>query len=438
MSRSSGIKPYLEKAKTAFPNMMRRVTKTARDWGVKERHSEKIKPYLMDPDLSYPAMDDFVPTPLSLEFPNIHGEDWTNIEAFGEEAYKFQCIVHLAASTMTGSRACQRPVTAKYGAWTKLGDGGVNNWRFYAIEPYAIGDAKEAGTDITSRLDIKCSDDNCLGNELTVLPSCGSWSPIIEEFSGGKTTGADSYIWLKGVYTDKGQAGGEYYHPLMRKMITIEAGRSVCDAQTNVRCGICPVDPVLTFDDDSTLDVIAPGADLTMYILGGLAPFAWTVSGLGYTLGSASTTGRNNTLTSADGVCDTDYGPIATVTVTDVCGTSVNFKIRNTGGQFVFDSTMCGVGQSYTWECFGTIQGIARYAIRMKAAVGTTCLGGESYPCCADSIANRVLYGFGGKDVCGGTCGSEWGLGAPHTNVCFHWDGTQGWAIWIWKETWAC
>jgi hypothetical protein len=98
--------------------------------------------------------------------------------------------------------------------------------------------------------------------------------------------------------------------------------------------GGCPPVTPFTFDDASTPDTIAPGGTITMYVLGGSGPFDWTTSSLGYTLGSAQTTARNNTLTSASGTCGVQHAPTANIKVTDFCGTEVDFKIRNTGGQW--------------------------------------------------------------------------------------------------------
>jgi len=55
------------------------------------------------------------------------------------------------------------------------------------------------------------------------------------------------------------------------------------------------------FDDASTPDTIAPGGSITMYVSGGCPPYNWSVSGTGYTLDKASTTGLSNGLNCASG-----------------------------------------------------------------------------------------------------------------------------------------
>lgn len=52
-----------------------------------------------------------------------------------------------------------------------------------------------------------------------------------------------------------------------------------------------------------------------IYVAGGIPPYTWEVSGIGFTLGAAQTQGTSNTLIAA---AWTD--PTATVTITDICG----------------------------------------------------------------------------------------------------------------------
>lgn len=57
----------------------------------------------------------------------------------------------------------------------------------------------------------------------------------------------------------------------------------------------------LAFDDDSTPDTISPGESAILYITGGVPPFDWTVSGVGFSLGQSQTTQRSNILSCAPG-----------------------------------------------------------------------------------------------------------------------------------------
>lgn len=108
-------------------------------------------------------------------------------------------------------------------------------------------------------------------------------------------------------------------------------------------------DPAMTFDDDNTSDTIDPGDSIELYVLDGCPDFTWEVSGLGYSISgesgspaTAETSERNATLNCVGGTCGVDYDTYCTVTVTDRCGTSVEFVIKNTAGSW----------GNYVEECF--------------------------------------------------------------------------------------
>ncbi len=111
---------------------------------------------------------------------------------------------------------------------------------------------------------------------------------------------------------------------------------TVVDGESNSVSGPCGTSS-FAFDNSSTSDTIAPGATVSIYVTGGVGPYAWSVVGTGYTLGSATTPDGTvvNTLISASGSCGVQYAPYAVVTVVDACGDSIEFDIRNTGGQWV-------------------------------------------------------------------------------------------------------
>jgi hypothetical protein len=320
-SKSAGIKPYLEKQKTAFPDMMRRYTQAARDWDQKEAHSENIKPYLFDQDVPYPEIDYIFPTPFSLEFPGFSSEEWTNIGEPGEESWRFQCIIHCKHTTKPNG--CPEPVKCWYGAWTAEADGNPDGWKFFDSD----------GNNITEEVKLKWHPEAGFNGELWVLPKTGSWHDLLN--------GESETITAR--YLDKGQKEGKYFHPIIKKWITIAGGRSTCDTRVLVRCKDCPVDPVLTFDDASTPNTITPGNYITLYISDGLAPFQWTVSGTGYTLSTHETVDHHNTLYCASGTCGDDYDPSAYITVVDACGTEVEFAIQSTGGSWD-NATVCFAG----------------------------------------------------------------------------------------------
>ena len=76
-----------------------------------------------------------------------------------------------------------------------------------------------------------------------------------------------------------------------------------------------------------------PQDDPSMYLL------KWAVSGIGFSLENVTTQGFTNTLYADETACG-----LATITVTDYCGTSITGYVRGTTGQWVFKSNTCGLG----------------------------------------------------------------------------------------------
>jgi len=127
-----------------------------------------------------------------------------------------------------------------------------------------------------------------------------------------------------------------------------DAAGNQCTEDIRIVCNKnCCTDPgyiVMTFDDAITADTIAQSSNITVYVKNGCPPYAWSVTGTGYSMASPTTTAVNNVL-SADG---TACG-VATVTITDDCGTSVAAYILCTTGNFHQDcyETAPYVGTSF-------------------------------------------------------------------------------------------
>jgi hypothetical protein len=86
----------------------------------------------------------------------------------------------------------------------------------------------------------------------------------------------------------------------------------------------------LRADEENNPETIAPGTSQDIFVLGGVAPYVWSVSGgLGHSISSVTGTGQNALVASA-GSC----GP-ATVVCTDACGESVEMLVRNVSGVWV-------------------------------------------------------------------------------------------------------
>ena len=81
---------------------------------------------------------------------------------------------------------------------------------------------------------------------------------------------------------------------------TDQLGHQCCQG-VDIECEACDCAAADPFIADITPETIAPGGDATIGIAGGCPPYSWTISGLGYTLASATTTGLTNTITSPSG-----------------------------------------------------------------------------------------------------------------------------------------
>jgi hypothetical protein len=142
----------------------------------------------------------------------------------------------------------------------------------------------------------------------------------------------------------------------------------------------------MTFDDATTPDTIARSNSITITMLNGCGNYTWTVTGTGFTLGTAVTVGPTNTLTASGSAC----GP-ATVTCVDKCGTSKTAVIRCTTGSWGGNVTGCasgmtpGAGDYFAcapWDCWHATVG-KYHQHQTTEGAGGNCEGGhEGADCC--------------------------------------------------------
>ena len=109
-----------------------------------------------------------------------------------------------------------------------------------------------------------------------------------------------------------------------------------CGDEVGGDTAVCADD--LSYDDDNPTTIAQSDSDVEITISDGIGPFAWVVTGTGFSLGSATTTGRSNTL-NADG---TGCG-CATITITDACDDTATGYVRCTTGQWVLKGAYCGL-----------------------------------------------------------------------------------------------
>lgn len=292
--------------------MMNRVTQTARDWKVQEKHSENIKPYLADPDWSYPGLDDLWPTPFPFEFPPMDTSEWSNINPV-------QTALGGCAISCNQIRGCDQPIKCYFMRVSPEEASRVEGWSIRPHISYDASDILDWKTSFnwpTSQGDIEYERDAGVARlgEIWINPPDGDWSNLYAQMNPPSQT----FIVLKVQFR---QSDG-----------------STCEDLVSVLCSPCENVTPVVFDDESTPDTIAPGGSITVTVTGGLGPFYWSVSGAtGYYFVSNLTEGRTNLLICADGDCDSEYDPYVTITITDNCDNQCSGTIQSTASQWCED-----------------------------------------------------------------------------------------------------
>lgn len=304
------------------------------------------------------------------------------------------------------------------------------------LEGISIRDACDQG--VNGRINVLAnlaydggSSDLTIGKDDTAVQV---WTDGIGPFSV-QLTGAFEDIWLDEamtITTNPFVAGHG---------ITLYSGPTGCgDATVEVTdtCGItvqavvvggdcCDEVDDLSFDDASTPNTINPGGNINIYVKDGIGPYDWSITdGWGHVLGSASTSGVSNTLTSGTGTCGNHYSPSVEITVEDSCGDFAVFEIRNTGGGWVrtgsprHASTTCGSSSLCNPTCYRS------YIVGKDKWIASPITRGGSGSCACTRISgNWTGWGSGSSKMppispytmwtilheddplgCGGNCGN--------------------------------
>jgi hypothetical protein len=144
----------------------------------------------------------------------------------------------------------------------------------------------------------------------------------------------------------------------------------------------CKINP-LKFS--SIPNEISCGTPVTIKITGGKAPYLWQVSGNGFSISEISE--REYSL-SCDSGCtcgedENEAGAVASLMITDGCGTEVTSKIRNTSGSWGAWQRICGhvLGSWY----YGYPVGDRWYRVNRWGASTNSPIK------CSDSCAAQIL-----------------------------------------------
>lgn len=317
INRDYGRRPYI--SDDEYQDQMRGGTDKARDNIIKLPHSESKKPYMDD---EYPAME-YGLTPFGFDpfdpgtwddpripiDPEIDGVEWNDDK--GTDSKFLGCDF--------GKPSGPRIIAPGQSTWVGLaGSSGLwNSTGGRADDPVVALSISYGPAKLMTSIEeySKCmSQENCAG-----IVSVRAIDPIDETKYGKDATGM--YPVLIQARTRSGQS---------------------CSFMIWIEDKTCPPDVELEYDWDNSAETIADGATVTVFILGGQAPFRWQVSGDGgFYLDRALTSDRSNRLNNAS-ACGT-----ATLTITDACGTVITGQVRSTYGSCWMDVTDQACGQ---WE----------------------------------------------------------------------------------------
>ena len=303
INREFGEKPFINDPKLSYLETANIVMLAAMARRRVEKHSEFQRPWLFD---DYLPMDEYYPVPFI--YP-----DWPEMqpvvsETFIPENWDTTCWCNIFVSSPL---YCDSPVSVfAPAAFNNKGE--CIDSASFTVLVNGIAVSEDRLTDFT-----------IFGFE--VQPPVGGWNGV-----PFKDTPQDFIeVFIRGRRDPKTK---------VRLLMCNEDERLFCRERLE-ECD-CAAADTFTFNDASTPDTIAPGGAISIYVAGGCGPYSWSVVGTGYTLDNATTEDGTvvNGLNSASGTCGVNYGPFATVTVTDNCGDSVEFTIRSTGGSWDFGS----------------------------------------------------------------------------------------------------
>jgi hypothetical protein len=180
-------------------------------------------------------------------------------------------------------------------------------------------------------------------------------------------------------------------------VLQTSSGRS-CSAFVNVIAENCADFTAPAWDDVNSATSIDQSQSVSVFITGGRGPYTWSVSGTGFSMASAQTTGLSNTLVANASACGN-----AVITVTDACDLTCSGIVQCTEGRWRTITEPFGTGgtckctgppdegtslngtvycpgwKTYEWKYWG--YGCSGYtSICNWCPTWTPCITGYSYP----------------------------------------------------------
>ena len=203
----------------------------------------------------------------------------------------------------------------------------------------------------------------------------------------------------------------------------------------------CPAEPNISWDDAGSDETIVRNGSANVAVLGGQAPFTWSVTGTGFSFATPVTSGRTNVLSADNTACGS-----ATITVVDGCGQStVGYVREEDNSQWgVIAGNVCLLSGAASWSSYGIqpwkldgeiIRGKYKSVVRMGGAFGAngciTC-GSPKFPAastCSEYCASaNCLQPIGCAECMIGFAPANYTKAGPWN--CFGLNGTEcegGW-----------
>ena len=202
------------------------------------------------------------------------------------------------------------------------------------------------------------------------------------------------------------------------------------------RYGECPVPRSTTTDnweypegwsfewDPTNPEEIDSGCTIYISVIGGVSPYAWSVSGTGFWLSFNETEGSSNTLNAGDTACGS-----ATIWVTDNFGDKVTGYVRGTNGQWVLKA-QCGNNSG--WNCT-YVEGNKKWTLSWWCGTGDPYYNHCGMDCLC--LCTQYWGEIACSDSPGGNCYPCWFVratcGNPNNPNNYAWPA-------YWYYEWSC
>ena len=168
--------------------------------------------------------------------------------------------------------------------------------------------------------------------------------------------------------------GGQQNPAVSQKSFYGDRGANCGCITIETSCDPCIDAVAIAWDDDASAETVARNNSVSVAIKDGLGPYNWSVTGTGFTVGSAQTSGVSNTVIADGSACGS-----ATITVIDQCGLATGY-VRCTTGVWVTKNTL---SEAISGGCD---------AGNLSSVIANCCPSGCSVSCQWGSIVSSTNF----------------------------------------------